>query len=161
MTRAMGAIFQNKKVAGAEIGVASGGHAKTLLSFLNIKKLYLIDSWEGYLYPKMLYTKKELSKFSDRTVFLRKKSFEAADDIPNEVDFVYIDGNHDYEFVKEDIRLYYDKVKSGGVFGGHDFSPDYPGVIKAVNELVKEKGLKLYGKQATDLKESDWWVIKP
>jgi hypothetical protein len=36
------------------------------------------------------------------------------------VDFVYIDGNHDYKYAEEDIRLWYPKVKEGGFLCGDD-----------------------------------------
>ena len=160
MTRAIGAKFQNREITGAEIGTSSGRNANTLLSFLNIKKLYLIDPYEYGLH-RMINAKKVLSRFGDKPIFIRKMSSDAVDDIPDNLDFIYIDGPHDYENVKNDIRLYYNKVKSGGVFGGHDFSPNFPGVIKTVNEFVKEKGLKLYGEESLDIKKGDWWIIKP
>ena len=82
----------------------------------------------------------------------------AIDDIPRYNDFVYIDGNHSYDFVKKDIELYYPRVREGGVFGGHDFhamaDKDY-GVARAVLEFVDKEGLQLFGKRSMD-----WWVIK-
>lgn len=48
------------------------------------------------------------------------------------IDFIFIDGGHDYDVVKEDIRLWYPKLKDGGVFGGHDYC--WPGVKQAVDE---------------------------
>lgn len=160
MTKFMGARFQDREIIGAEIGVSTGNNANTLLSFLNIRKYYGIDPYENYN-QRMMSAKKQLKKFGDKVVFIRKFSSDAVNDIPDNLDFIYIDGNHDYEFIRDDIRLYYGKVKSGGVFGGHDFSPTYPGVIKAVNEFVKEKGLQLYGEENTNIKRGDWWVIKP
>ncbi len=50
-------------------------------------------------------------------------------------DFIYLDGNHNYEFVRQDIDLWLPKVKRGGYFGGHDYSNlALPGVMKAVEE---------------------------
>ena len=160
MIRVMGAKFQDKEITGVEIGVAAGENANTILSFLNIEKIYLIDPYVGRP-DMMLEVKNYLKKFGKKIVFITKNSLEAVGDIPDNLDFIYIDGNHDYEFIKDDIRLYYDKVRSGGVFGGHDFSPDYPGVIQAVEELAQEKKLKLCGEKTLDMKKSDWWVIKP
>jgi hypothetical protein len=37
------------------------------------------------------------------------------------LDFVYIDANHAYDFVKQDIELWYPKVKKGGYLWGHDY----------------------------------------
>jgi hypothetical protein len=49
-------------------------------------------------------------------------------------DFIYIDGNHKYEDVKKDIELYLPKAKQ--IIGGHDYQKEWPGVIKAVNEVL-------------------------
>ena len=52
-------------------------------------------------------------------------------------DLVMIDGAHDYEGVKRDLKAWMPKVKSGGVLCGHDYCPKFhPAVIKAVDELV-------------------------
>ena len=153
--------FGNKLLSGVEIGAGEGSNAESILETLNMKILFLIDPYEPYIddgqlintYDNILpLTKERLSKFVEKIKFLLKKSNMAITDIPNDLDFVYIDGCHTYEFVKRDIALYYPKVRKGGIFGGHDY-PMF-GVQKAVNELVKEKDLKLH------LKEPDWWVEK-
>jgi len=153
--------FGDKLLTGVEIGTGEGANAESILRTLNMKTLYLIDPYEAYIddgqlvntYNNMFtLTKERLSKFGDKTKFLLEKSNEVISIIPDGLDFVYIDGNHSYEFVREDIYLYYPKVRPGGVLGGHDYLMF--GVQKAVNELVKEKNLKLH------LKEPDWWVEK-
>jgi predicted O-methyltransferase YrrM len=53
------------------------------------------------------------------------------------LDFVFIDADHHYPHVIEDIRDWFPKIRSGGLISGHDFAhPDYPdwGVEKAVRE---------------------------
>ena len=50
-------------------------------------------------------------------------------------DFIYIDGNHDYESVLEDIRNSLRSIKENGIISGHDFNSTCPGVIKSVQEL--------------------------
>ncbi len=50
-------------------------------------------------------------------------------------DLVYIDGDHDYEPVKADIRATYELVPSWGWIGGHDYG-SCPGVQQAVDELL-------------------------
>lgn len=43
-------------------------------------------------------------------------------DIPDEgVDFIYLDGAHDYKNVKLELPFYYDKLQPGGVLAGHDY----------------------------------------
>lgn len=58
--------------------------------------------------------------------------------IDNSIDFVFIDANHSYEFVKKDILSWLPKVKSGGYIGGHDYGT-YLGVTRAVDELFDKK----------------------
>ncbi len=49
------------------------------------------------------------------------------------LDFVFIDGAHDYQSVKEDIKHWYPKVKEGGYIAGDDYV--WPDVNRAVNEF--------------------------
>lgn len=152
---------------GAEIGVLNGDNAKRMLERLSIEKLYLIDPYEPYIQidgkkfnPRASFdvAKQKLAKFGKKAVFIVKESSEAVDEVPDNLDFVYIDGNHAFEFVKKDIELYYPKIRSGGVLGGHDFSPRFLGVCQAViNFSLKTKpyGLEVYGIK------TDWFIIKP
>lgn len=58
--------------------------------------------------------------------------------------FVYIDGNHTYDFVKDDILHWLPKVKKGGYIGGHDIdNVEWPGVRQAVTEFFGEN-VKIY-----------------
>jgi hypothetical protein len=48
---------------------------------------------------------------------------------------VMIDGNHDYEFVAQDIALWKPHMKKGSLLCGDDFhAHDFPGVVRAVRE---------------------------
>jgi len=51
-------------------------------------------------------------------------------------DFIYIDASHEYQDVKKDIELYLPKCKH--IIGGHDYQPEWPGVVKAVNEIFTQ-----------------------
>jgi predicted O-methyltransferase YrrM len=50
------------------------------------------------------------------------------------LDVVFIDLTHSYDAVKQDIELWYPKVKPGGILSGHDYCEEWPGVMKAVDE---------------------------
>lgn len=64
---------------------------------------------------------------------------EAARLVPDGwADFIFVDAGHSYEAVKDDIACWERKVKPGGWFGGHDYHPRFPGVIRAVNEAFKD-----------------------
>lgn len=52
------------------------------------------------------------------------------------LDFVMIDAGHDYESVKADIENFLKKIKPGGIIGGDDHSIYFPGVQRAVTELL-------------------------
>lgn len=149
-----------KDLIGVEIGVNTGKHALNVLKVLSIKHLYLIDPYiETALYGDPAFRKRialnNLKCFKDKISFLFLKSEDAINFIPDNVDFVYIDGDHNYNVVKKDIKLYYPKVKDGGVFGGEDFSPRNIGISKAVIEFVEKHNIRLLSS-----KDTDWWVCK-
>lgn len=69
---------------------------------------------------------------------------EAAALVPDKwADFVFIDAGHSYKAVQSDIRNWMPKVKDGGWFGGHDYHPKFPGVVRAVNEAFGTGGIEL------------------
>ncbi len=155
--------FGKELLHGIEIGVAFGINAKSILETLNIGKLFLVDPYLPYSENDSFVTKyadalpkvKELLyRFGNKPIFINKTSRDALNDIPNNLDFVYIDGNHSYSSVKEDIQFYYPKIKKGGVLGGHDFNIVFLDVIKAVTEFAYTHNLNLYAEV------SDWWIIK-
>lgn len=154
--------FGDKPIVGCEVGVGDGKHAFNMLYHLNTTRVYMVDSWveyDGYSSPnaELIFNecKYRVKRFKERAVFIRKMSHEAVDDIYDKLDFVYIDGNHNYSFVKRDIELYYSLLKTGGVLGGHDFSSCTPNVARAVIEFADKEGLRING-----IGHSDWWVIK-
>jgi hypothetical protein len=83
----------------------------------------------------------------ERCEMLRMTSAEAADDFQNEAhfgsnkmggyqqaDLIFIDALHDYESVKQDIELWWRRVRIGGMLALHDFNHQWPGVERAVAE---------------------------
>lgn len=67
-------------------------------------------------------------------------SVEAAEHIENGwADFIFIDAGHSYEAVKTDIKAWLPKTR--GWFGGHDYHPAHPGVIRAVDEAFPDRAL--------------------
>lgn len=61
------------------------------------------------------------------------------------LDFVFIDASHDYDSILKDIKAWFPKVKVGGFFGGHDFADPYPGIQKAVSELLRNERVSFTG----------------
>lgn len=123
--------FPNGK--GAEIGTFKGEFAKEILQNWS-GTLYMIDVWrplgEEYLdasnhsIHSTAYseTMNNINGYEDRGIMIRATSEVAADMFDREsLDFVYIDANHAYDFVVQDIKLWYPKIKSGGYLCGHDY----------------------------------------
>lgn len=154
----MNGFFGNKKIIGVEIGVAHGIFSRMLLLKLNIEKLYLIDPYFSWSPLKSMQIKKKaqknLRKFYNKE-FIQRTSEDAARLFKKEsLDFVYIDGDHNYEFVKKDIKLYWPKIKKGGILGGHDITAGFPGVCRAVFEFIQKEKLTLYTER------NEWWIFK-
>jgi hypothetical protein len=151
--------FKNKPVSGIEIGVDKAINAESILNMLNIEKLFLIDLYESYIQnnKKFDFSLNEREAHErlvnhNNIVWIKgmSQSMFTLAQIPFNLDFIYIDGNHDFNSVEADIRLYLPHIRKGGIIGGHDFTPNLNGVIYAV--------IKHFGDNFS-CSESDWWSI--
>ncbi len=159
----------------AEIGVHEGDFSRLILDTVRPKRLHLIDPWkcfeeetyDGSWYGKNSGGQEQMDKrfqqvcdrfkkeIDDGTVVVhRALSDEAAGDFAeSELDWVYIDGNHLYDFVMRDLELYDPKVVPGGYLTGDDYGIEGwwdNGVEKAVQQFVKDHAaysLKVRGSQ--------------
>lgn len=127
---------------GAEIGVFEGYFSKVLCDNIPGLKLYCIDNWrEFHNFKKYDTTVTALAGYNCEIIVAT--SMNAVKTIKdNLLDFVYIDADHRYEYVAEDIREWTKKVRIGGIVSGHDYykmKSGNDGVIKAVDEYIKEK----------------------
>jgi len=155
---------KKKSLIDIEIGVLRGANAYSIMQHLDIKQLYLVDPYIIYddgtnYYPNrskdLEIAKRTLKIFKNKIKFIFQLSEDAHKEfLPNTVDFVYIDGNHLYDWVKKDIEFYYPLVKKGGFIGGHDFRADCEGLCRAVLEFVDKNKLTLHGYK------TDWWIKK-
>jgi predicted O-methyltransferase YrrM len=147
-----------------EIGVAQGNFSKALLSTWQGRKLYLIDPWEymGEDYTDifnisneqqeqvLVDCKENLKGYEDRYEIIRATSEKAVMKFSDSFfDFVYIDANHAFKYAEEDIKLWYPKIKKGGILAGHDYVPDTInkygsfGVKSAVDNFAKQYNYKV------------------
>ena len=184
---------------GVEIGVYKGEFSKEILENWE-GTLYMVDVWRSLgdeyidssnhkFHSDILEeTMKNIQGHEDRGIIVRATSKIASEIFPDEsLDFVYIDANHSYDFVKEDINLWFPKLKKRGLFCGHDYmgldwyndsnflpngkdkhiwtmtyegDPYYNGIFgvnPAVDEFFEKNKLKL-----NVIKEwfGTWWTIK-
>tara|TARA_B100000287_G_scaffold397500_1_gene414162 strand:- start:24442 stop:25017 length:576 start_codon:yes stop_codon:yes gene_type:complete len=146
----------------AEIGVWKGDFSQRIIEITRPSELHLIDPWEFQPdFPSRWYGGTKASNQSDmddifdsvRARFSdspevslhRMLSEKAHSEFPDEFfDWVYIDGNHDYDFVKADLELFLPKVKHGGYLTGDDYlqpsreKPSHIPVKEAVSDFLSE-----------------------
>ena len=144
----------------AEIGVWRGDFSAQILKYTRPEKLYLIDPWDCQPeFPERRYggeaseKQQELNsiyravhrRFGGRAnvEIMREYSDDALATLEDDaLDWVYIDGNHFYEFVARDLEMCRRKVRPGGFITGDDYEwgaeHDYP-VKRAVNEFVTQE----------------------
>lgn len=116
-----------------EVGTHRGVYAARFLSRWKGSTLYCIDPWQsGYCegdpasdgdreadYRQAVAS---VAPFGSRCVIIRQESVTASRLFRDQqLDFVYIDGNHDPTYFREDLRVWWPKVRNGGILAGHDF----------------------------------------
>ena len=118
---------------GVEIGVERGRYSRWLLLTNKKLKLFCIDPYLVYseyveshrndakeMKSRYEHAKRRLDGLNCK--FIKKTSMEAIKDFEdNSLDFVFIDGNHTFEYAVNDIAEWSKKVKPGGIVSGHDY----------------------------------------
>lgn len=141
---------------GAEIGVFTGYFSEVMFKNIPALHLYCVDIWGERKYQRAEEECLERLKPYNTTI-IKKYSVEAAKDVPDDsLDFVYIDGAHDYDNVKADIQAWAPKIRVGGIIAGDDFY-DFPsgkgGVMRAATEYASHHHY--------DLKLTEWDIENP
>ena len=164
------------ELTGVEIGVFKGINAVYLLEDLPIKELYLVDNykpyWDGGCFH---YFQEEMDRFYAeainvvrpyfvKTMIIRHDSAWAKDLFPDGFfDFVYIDAGHTFQEVTDDITFWLDKVKKGGIVGGHDYGTVNGQEVKeAVDSFFENKDWGKVMPLGMRVGEAmEWGIIKP
>ena len=90
-----------------------------------------------------------LKKFKDCSNIIKGYSKDALKKIELEkINFVFLDGGHSYETVKEDLNILINNLKENSVILCDDYNIDHYGVKKAVDEIKKNHNFKNYGRFA-------------
>lgn len=150
-------FLNNGFTKGAEIGVADGRYSLTLCQANPNLELLCVDPWMVYRgNPRggpsaqhafnLELAKRRLTPY--RATLVKGFSMDVVQNVPLEsLDFAYIDGNHCYEHVLNDLTEWSKRVRCGGIVAGHDFYEfQWAGVIEAVNEYTVAQGI------------TDWWL---
>lgn len=84
--------------------------------------------------------KANLADFPNVTCFVGTSEM-AGEQIEGDFDMVFVDGSHEYEFVRDDIARWWPRIREGGLMVFHDYGHgDYPGVTQAINEAFEDLG---------------------
>lgn len=176
-----------------EVGVYKGEFSMWAINETNFTKMYGVDPYKKFDNSEFMDAINDNSQeFFDylyshtNTLFagiakyklLRKTSVEASKTFQdNSIDVVYVDGNHMYKNVMEDILLWWDKIRVGGMLCGDDccdkldqpYDKDgnqkivwgvatcwgYYGVNKALFDFETRTGVKV-----VRLKNNQWYILK-
>jgi len=147
-----------KRSVGCELGVWRGGFSARILAVVKPAHLLLVDPWEYQ--PQLGYetyggavakSQQEMdaichdvrARFEGRdgVSIIRKKTVQLGDDdiAPESLDWVYIDGCHEYEAVLADLRFFLTRVKRGGLICGDDYDDKHYGMVnRAVAEFLEQ-----------------------
>lgn len=141
-----------------EVGVAEGFYSQIVLDSLQPSKIYLIDLYQ-HSSPHNEYLPENhfsyiTNKFKNNSrVFIKKGlSWDMLNTLESDsLDYLYIDGDHSYKSVQNDIQAAYRVVKSGGVIQFNDYTTFSPvenmryGVLNAVNEFIQKYSPEVLG----------------
>lgn len=158
-----------KKSIGVEIGVHIGDFSQQIIDTVSPVELNLIDPWEYHsssVYKTAWYggeAKGGQAEMDERYLGVHDKfeklikteqvkvhrgySTDMLRQFPDQYfDWVYIDGNHLYEYAKQDLELSFLKVKPDGYITGDDYTDGgwwKGGVKKAVDEFSNNYEVQL------------------
>lgn len=153
------AIKQNNFKVCVEVGIGYGFHAREILDNTAVDKLYLIDPMKYYPndafatdvikyggFEKLVYNiKTHLSIHDDRYTWFRTPSVSVTNEqIQDEsIDSVFLDGDHSYFAVSQDLPFWWKKLRKGGWLLGDDYASCHPGTTRAVNEFAANNKLNI------------------
>jgi hypothetical protein len=150
-----------------EVGVWKGRSAAFMgVEIANSGKnieFYAVDHWKGSIEHQGFKDLKDLYEIYSENIErarpivkdLRMPSLEAVNQFADgSLDFVFIDGSHEYQDVKDDIRAWLPKIRKGGVLAGHDYYPLHP-EFSGVNQAVEE----VLGKNNINAQEDCWIYV--
>ncbi|CAK9026267.1 unnamed protein product [Durusdinium trenchii] len=149
LLRKVNSSKEHRRPWAAEIGVSRGSTSEILLKELPSLQMILVEPEITWL------ARTRMQPFRERVVWINAPSSRASYEVADEsLDVVFIDGDHSYEAVREDIAHWSGKVRPGGYLSGHDFTPSCAGVVQAVNDFALQHNATI------NLQIDCWWFRK-
>lgn len=143
----------------AEVGVAEGNFSRDILHWpVRVPKLYMVDRWRRDAHTKgdssmpqewhdrnYEVAMNQTAENLDRRVVLKGESIEMAKQVPDRsLALVYIDADHSFIGVTNDIHAWLPKLIDGGVMAFHDYENINYGVRRAVQLFAEAHGLEVH-----------------
>jgi hypothetical protein len=172
-------INENNYKKVLEVGCAYGFHTKQVISNTEIESYIMVDPYVPYTndvfsdavqnvykdgplsnFDQFLnLVMKELSEYKEKITHIRKPSIEASKDIEDgSLDAIFVDGDHSYNAVKEDLSVWWPKLRIGGTLCGDDYW--MPDVARAVHEFASEHGLDVKFRTRDDNDYKIFYFVK-
>lgn len=153
---------------GIELGVAKGHFSNSLLTRSSLRQLFSVDRWSDHHDSKeYIESVIRLSRHGTRSIVMRMDFDEAQAIFPDHhFDFIYIDAYaHEGQQEGKLLDKWWPKLKRGGLFSGHDYHPEWPLTIKAVDqfcERIKREPRIIPGVKTNILEDSypSWMINK-
>ena len=136
---------------GAEVGVAQGTFSRLLCQEMPGLKLTCVDPWVEYSRGRISQRvcdqryRMAVRRLTPYGCDIKRMTSLAASAgvADGSLDFVYIDGGHEFDNIMLDLILWAPKVRLGGIVSGHDYYAFYQsGVVKAVNAYTEEHQIR-------------------
>ena len=157
-----------------ELGVAAGGYLFPLITQSHPKNCLAMDAWSEEVCPYYSQDKhdrnlthvhkifKDVKKWAGTSLDVVKGDHDLlVDNYEDEsFDFIYIDTDHSYKVTESCIRLWWPKVKKGGILAGHDYNSRNKlyGVVEAVDEFVEKNNIQYF--HTTSEYPKSWIILK-
>jgi len=146
-----------------EIGSWIGGSSEQLalggLKFDKKINLFCVDPWDHFC-QELEDIRRGRDVYSEFAVRMQRFQYSAVKDVSenavlkfedDSVDFIFIDGDHSYSAVFNDITMWLPKLRAGGIMCGHDYGKPEYGVTEAVKKIFGDK---------VQLQAKSIWAIK-
>ncbi len=138
-----------------EIGILDGGTTKEIAQVAKVP-IYGIDPLiPDSMNKKLIGTEDKIRRnlsFYPKFTFYKDFSFNLARNWNHPFDFIFIDGDHTYSAVKQDLEDWLPLIADNGYIGFHDSAPvkvdgkvvfeGWPDCVQYVEELKKDSRLK-------------------
>jgi hypothetical protein len=159
--------YLGKDLVGVEIGIWDGGNAEAVLNYIQPRIYFMIDPYKEFKgsskkQEEFDRTYEEMCKkfsYYPGVIIMRKTSVEAAPGVVNNLDFVYVDGDHSYDMKMKDMETWYPKIRPGGVLCGDDYN--LMTTKKVVKDFCQKHNLEFDYSENSDPHPPEFWIIKP